>query len=587
MSAIVTSLTVTAHQGPGHAGRDDARGSRSHDSHTPEKSRNSAALTNNFVSPIPEAPGRPSADAGSVPGPTGVGNPSAPSAEDDQPQLRALSGDISGPGTPTSRQHSQVVEAVSWQQTLYITLEEPQAGCASQVVSYVVLSTICISIVSFVLEAEPALSNFEGWKYIEIFCTVIFTVEYVLRFIVCNAFDEMTRCEFLRAPMNVMDVFAILPWYMDSALQGMDLGPFRILRSVRLIRIFRIFRLSKYSMGMALMLQSLIASIQPLAILLFFLFVGVTLFSSMIYYAEKMFCPDMQDISDAVKSRHFQDCVDADWDSDGKRCCDKYGAAINFESILDSAWWAIVSMTTVGYGDKAPKTKLGHLIGVATMICGIVLISLPVAIVGSKFQSAYEAAEMERERVVMEEKDRKAMEAASKVHSEGADVNRVAKLLSHETRKSEALKEEQADSHEQVVPMGTDLDEEAGKTVSKIVSSPKIKAPDEMASSKSDEGLKILEKASQLRESLRKLDHRTTLSGAARDQIRLILTLLEHIDTTETKLAKLREKDAAMEACICQTFTHLCRTYEMSRRQVQNGELRPRHLSSGTSASPH
>eukprot|EP00438_Fugacium_kawagutii_P008188 Skav214682 [mRNA] locus=scaffold923:749788:762423:+ [translate_table: standard] len=63
-------------------------------------------------------------------------------------------------------------------------------------------------------------------------------------------------------------------------------------------------------------------------------------------------------------------------------------------------------MTTVGYGDKVPATKLGQFVGGMTIVSGIVLISLPVAIVGSRFQSAYEDAELERQRLLLEERDR-------------------------------------------------------------------------------------------------------------------------------------------------------------------------------------
>ena len=62
-------------------------------------------------------------------------------------------------------------------------------------------------------------------------------------------------------------------------------------------------------------------------------------------------------------------------------------------------------MTTVGYGDKVPATKLGQLVGGFTILAGIVLISLPVAIVGSRFETAFEDAELERQRLALEERD--------------------------------------------------------------------------------------------------------------------------------------------------------------------------------------
>lgn len=65
------------------------------------------------------------------------------------------------------------------------------------------------------------------------------------------------------------------------------------------------------------------------------------------------------------------------------------GTSTPFFSIPSSMWWAMVTMTTVGYGDDYPVTKLGQLIGMCTMLTGILLIALPVAIVGSEFQEVY------------------------------------------------------------------------------------------------------------------------------------------------------------------------------------------------------
>lgn len=276
-------------------------------------------------------------------------------------------------------------------QKLLLILEEPSYSLTARIISYFMLLTICGTICFFVLEAEPDLADWEGWYVLEVISTAIFTIEYLLRFLVCNAFGSPTHLEFLRTPMNVLDVLAISPFYVELLSHSVAVGPLTILRSVRLIRIFRIFRLSRYSMGMNIMLQSLVASVQPLIILVFFLCIGGTLFSSLVYYAEKMYCPDIERLSAAEFETHRKECINTYFDSQGRRCCDEFGAATGFESIMDSTWWCVVTMTTVGYGDKVPATKLGQFVGGLTVLSGIVLISLPVAIVGSRFQTAYEA----------------------------------------------------------------------------------------------------------------------------------------------------------------------------------------------------
>merc|ERR1719359_2615164 len=130
------------------------------------------------------------------------------------------------------------------------------------------------------------------------------------------------------------------------------------------------------------------------------------------FYAEKISCPDVkQIIAKGEWDAYVADC-DAGaamgsigWQKDGdKFCCDEYGSSLDFPSITATFWWAVVTMTTVGYGDQVPRTGLGRIVGCFAMICGILLISLPVAIVGSKFQEAYE--EMEGSKAAEDEANR-------------------------------------------------------------------------------------------------------------------------------------------------------------------------------------
>ncbi|CAJ1434777.1 unnamed protein product [Effrenium voratum] len=303
--------------------------------------------------------------------------------------LEMLQGEPSGTseqeGNPDM--HTSVEEELTWQQALLLLLEEPSYGLMARLISYLMILAICGSIATFVMESEPTLEDWEGWFILEAISTAIFTVEYLLRLAVCNAFGSPTRLEFIRTTMNVVDVIAILPFFLELITRSLEVsGPLAVLRVLRLVRIFRIFRLSRYSLGMSVMISSLAASIQPLIILVFFLCIGGTLFSSLMYYAERMYCPDMEKITPEEFLIHQQECKDASWDSKGQRCCDEFGAAKEFTSIME----CVVTMTTVGYGDKVPATKLGQFVGGMTILSGIVLISLPVAIVGSRFQRAYE-----------------------------------------------------------------------------------------------------------------------------------------------------------------------------------------------------
>jgi hypothetical protein len=132
--------------------------------------------------------------------------------------------------------------------------------------------------------------------------------------------------------------------------QGASLA---ILRVIRLVRVFRIFKLSRHSKGLQILGMTLKASLRELALLIFFLFIGVILFSSAVYYAE------------AGSERSY------------------------FKSIPDAFWWAVVTMTTVGYGDMVPLGFWGKMVGSLCAIAGVLTLALPVPVIVSNFNYFY------------------------------------------------------------------------------------------------------------------------------------------------------------------------------------------------------
>merc|ERR1719171_2632430 len=133
---------------------------------------------------------------------------------------------------------------------------------------------------------------------------------------------------------------------ISNTESAQDTEGLRVLRAIRLIRLFRIFKLGRYSSGMRLMAESVRSSWQALWVLCFFLAIGVVLFSSTLYYAEKISCPNVEDMSQAAKDLYNAECRESGdgWSKSGELCCDEYGSPAYFPSIVETFWWAIVTM---------------------------------------------------------------------------------------------------------------------------------------------------------------------------------------------------------------------------------------------------
>ena len=239
---------------------------------------------------------------------------------------------------------------------IWEVMEFPHSSLAAQLVAVWSVGIILLSIVVFCMETlpqfkQPAKSKnkYTPLQGIEVFCITWFTLEYVVRFIAAPR-----KFAFLRAPLNIIDVLAILPYFVtlgislkgDNSQNTSMVAFFKILR---LIRVFRIFKLSRHYRGLKVLGLTLQASTRELLLLAFFLLMGVVIFSSAVYYAE----------------------------------------AAQFGSIPEAFWWSVVTMTTVGYGDKAPVTDWGRLIGGLCAIAGVLSLALPVPVIVSNFSYFY------------------------------------------------------------------------------------------------------------------------------------------------------------------------------------------------------
>jgi len=192
----------------------------------------------------------------------------------------------------------------------------------------------------------------EAFFYIEAVCNTWFTIEILMRFISCP-----NKLLFVRASVNIIDYVATLSFFIDLALQkfASHLENADILEFFSIIRIMRLFKLTRHSSGLKILIQTFRASAKELTLLVFFLVLGIVIFASLVYYAER------------IQANPHND----------------------FNSIPLGLWWALVTMTTVGYGDMAPKTYVGMFVGALCALAGVLTIALPVPVIVSNFAMYY------------------------------------------------------------------------------------------------------------------------------------------------------------------------------------------------------
>lgn len=204
---------------------------------------------------------------------------------------------------------------------IWLLFEFPSSSLAAKCLAVFSLVIIMLSIVIFCVETLPALEDSTHVFFVmNAICTSWFTFEYVVRLIA-----SPNKVKFLKGILNILDLLSILPFYVTVSVSSESAGSIGILRVMRVIRVCRIFKLTRHSKGLHILGNTLYASVNELIMLMLFLVIGVVLFASAGYYAEEDTNPQ-------------------------------------FDSIPAAFWWAVVTMTTVGYGDVSPITTIGKCI---------------------------------------------------------------------------------------------------------------------------------------------------------------------------------------------------------------------------------
>ncbi|XP_062245801.1 potassium voltage-gated channel subfamily C member 1b isoform X2 [Platichthys flesus] len=275
-----------------------------------------------------------------------------------------------------------------WQKHVWALFEDPYSSKYARWVALASLFFILVSITTFCLETHEAFNPIINrtelelvgnitvvhtyqetetaayLTYIEGVCVVWFTFEFLMRITFCpNKFD------FIRNALNIIDFVAILPFYLEVGLSGLSSKAAKdvlgFLRVVRFVRILRIFKLTRHFVGLRVLGHTLRASTNEFLLLIIFLALGVLIFATMIYYAERIGANP----NDPRASDHT-----------------------HFKNIPIGFWWAVVTMTTLGYGDMFPQTTSGMLVGALCALAGVLTIAMPVPVIVNNFGMYYSLA---------------------------------------------------------------------------------------------------------------------------------------------------------------------------------------------------
>lgn len=227
--------------------------------------------------------------------------------------------------------------ADGWRRRLHVVIfgHDTRAGRAFDVVLLVLILT---SVLTVLLESVPDVRLRWGGELIAVewAFTLLFTVEYLLRLIAVRR-----PLDYAKSFFGVVDLVAVLPTYLSLLLPGSQV--LLTVRAIRLLRVFRILKLSHFLGEELVLMRALRASLRKIVIFIAAVLVLVLLMGSLMYLVE--------------------------------------GPESGFTSIPISIYWAIVTMTTVGFGDIVPQTTLGRMLAAVVMITGYGIIAVPTGIV--------------------------------------------------------------------------------------------------------------------------------------------------------------------------------------------------------------
>lgn len=237
------------------------------------------------------------------------------------------------------------------QQAYNLLEKDLNSSLGNRLINSFIILLIVTNVIAVIIESYPPI----GQKYetefrlFNLFSVAVFTIEYFARIWVCLESKHLdpskpfrSRIKYIFSPVAFIDLLAIAPFYL-SFFFAIDL------RYLRMLRMLRLLKLTHYFKGLNLFASVLYKELATIGAAVFTMIVLVILAASVMYSVENHAQPEV------------------------------------FDSIPSAMWWAVVTMTTVGYGDVTPITFLGKFIAIFIMLLGVGIVALPAAMLAAKF----------------------------------------------------------------------------------------------------------------------------------------------------------------------------------------------------------